>query len=136
MKKLVIIAIAVGLIGLMAIAGYATGTRETFGRGAYGRGHGGHGGRWGHGYGGEAHHVVQPGQDPISEDQAKEAAETFVATYLPGYSIDIIEQEEQCPCYLVTVKQASGVTLQVLIDGYSGEAHHLFIPTEEEESTQ
>jgi hypothetical protein len=136
MKKSVIIAIAVGLIGLMAITGYATGTRETFGRGPYGHGHGGHGGRWGRGCADEAHHTAEPGQEPISEDQAKEAAETFVATYLPGYSIDTIEQEEQCPCYLVTVKQASGVTLQVIIDGYSGEAHHLFIPTEEEEAAQ
>jgi hypothetical protein len=144
MKKSVVIAIAVGLIGLMTVAAYASGTRGSFGRGAHGSNeaqHGayGHGGKCGgHGrHGDEAHHTApQPGQEPIPEDKAKEAAETFIAKYLSGYSIETIEQEEQCPCYLVTVKQASGVTLQVMIDAYSGEAHHLFIPAEEEAATQ
>lgn len=141
MKKSVVIAIAIGLISLMAVAVYASGTHGAYGRGAHGNEahHGayGHGGGCAHGNGEEAHHTEpQPGQEPISEDQAREAAETFLATYLPGYSIDTIAQEEQCPCYLVTVKQANGVALQVMVDGYSGEVHHLFIPTAEEESTQ
>jgi hypothetical protein len=100
MKRSLIILIAIGLIGLIAIA-----------------------------HPDKSYHPVQPGQEPISEDNAKEVAKAFLTTYLPEYVIDKIEQSETCPAYLVTVRGFFyDAVLQVKIDVYTGNIPGIIVP--------
>jgi hypothetical protein len=107
MKRFIIIVIAIGFIGLIAIA-----------------------------HPDESYHPVQPGQAPISEDNAKEVAKAFLTTYLPEYVIDKIEKSETCPAYLVTVRGFFyDAVLQVKIDAYTGNVLHIIVPQPAEENT-
>ena len=107
MKRLIIIVIAIGLIGLIAIA-----------------------------HPDESYHPVQPGQEPISEDNAKEVAKAFLTKYLPEYVIDKIEKSDTCPAYLVTVTGFFyDAVLQVEVDAYTGNVLHIMVPQLAKEST-
>ena len=107
MKRLIIIVIAIGLIGLIAIA-----------------------------HPDERYHPVQPGQEPISEDKAKEVAKAFLATYLPEYVIDTIEQSETRSTYRVTIQGFFyDAVLQVEIDAYTVNVLGIIVPPPPAEET-
>jgi hypothetical protein len=62
----------------------------------------------------------------IAEDTVKEAAETYLQTYLSGYTIDKIEKDEWRPLYVVTIKGENEALQQMLIHGFSGQVMHVF----------
>jgi hypothetical protein len=132
MKKLLMVTIIVAVIGALSVGVYAyehrggmmSGQRE-------GRGPG-----WMHDRGpgdrGDQDATSCPcGRDGkqtqmITEDKAKEAAQTFVTQYLPSYTIDKIEKNDRRPMYVVTVKGQNGAELQMLLRGFDGQVMHLF----------
>ena len=75
----------------------------------------------------------QPGTDVqmISEDKAKEVAETYLQKYLSGYTIDKIEKDNWRPMYFVTIKGENDALQQMLIHGFSGQVMHVFPLTAE-----
>ncbi len=172
MKKLVTIAIVVGLIGVLSVGAYAHyrgyDDRRPGGRMMYGsrggmmygpRGGGMYGpgwmqgrtpgGRWdaapetcpcgGSGPQGGWSRWNTPDQSGtapqapqmITEDKAKEVAETYVKQYLPGYTIDKIEKDNWRPLYFVTIKGVNDVEQLLTIHGFSGQVMHVFPKTTE-----
>jgi hypothetical protein len=132
MKKLLMITIVVAIIGAISVGVYAYGPRggmmsgQREGRGPgwmHDRGPGGRGDQGANscpcgGYGKQ--------NQMITEDKAKEAAQTFVTQYLPGYTIDKIEKNDRRPMYVVTLKGQNGAELQMLLRGFDGQVMHLF----------
>ncbi|GAK56698.1 hypothetical protein U27_03661 [Candidatus Vecturithrix granuli] len=77
----------------------------------------------------------QPGQPAtapqmIAEDKAKEAAETYISQYLPGYNIDKIEKDSWRPVYIVTIKGANNAEMQMFIHGFAGQVMYVFPKTD------
>jgi uncharacterized membrane protein YkoI len=150
MKKLITIAIVVGLIGVLSVGAYAhysgDNNRRSGGRMMYGhsdqRQGRGSGSRWnttpdscdcgkqgnwstnrpGWKGGGRSRAT----QEMITEEKAKEAAEAFVAKYLSGYTIEKVEKDNWRPMYIVTLKGENDAELQMLIHGSDGQVMHLF----------
>lgn len=56
----------------------------------------------------------------ITEEKAKEAAQTYVDKYLSGYAIEKVAKDNWRPMYLVTIKGANDVQQTMLIQGFSG----------------
>lgn len=75
----------------------------------------------------------QSGTTPqiITEDKAKEAAETYIKQYLPGYTVDKIEKDSWRPLYFVTVKGENNAELQLVLHGFDGRVMHFFPKTVE-----
>lgn len=151
MKKLVTIAIVVGVIGVLSVGAYAYyGHRgDMYGpRGGMMSGPGwmqgrGPASRWNpssdtcpcgaHGPGGWSRWNApnQPGatqqaSQMITEAKAKEVAEEYVNKYLPSYTIDKIEKDSWRPLYFVTIKGANDVVQQLTIHGLAGQVMHVF----------
>jgi hypothetical protein len=150
MKKLITIAIVVGVIGVLSIGAYAhyqgSNDRRTGGRMMYGhsdrRQERGPGSRWNttsdscdcgeqgnwsttrSGWKGGGR--FRATQEMITEEKAKEAAEAFVAKYLSGYSVEKVEKDNWRPMYIGTLKGENDVELQMLIQGFDGQVMHLF----------
>jgi hypothetical protein len=155
MKKLIVVVIAVGLIGVLSLGAYAYyGPRGSMMSGQRGSMYGpgwmhdrDRGSRWGNDadscpcgrYGDQNmpgsrwNAPGQPGTAPqlITEDKAKEAAETFVAKYLLGYTIDKIEKDNWRPMYFVTLKGQNDAELQMVMRGFDGQVMNLFPKTAE-----
>ncbi len=66
----------------------------------------------------------------IAEDKAKEAAETYINQYLPGYAIDKIEKDSWRPVYIATIKGANNAEMQMFIHGFAGQVMHVFPKTD------
>ena len=66
----------------------------------------------------------------ITEDKAKEAAQTYIDKYLSGYAIEKVEKDDWRPMYLITIKGANDVQQKMLIQGFSGQVMHVFPVTE------
>lgn len=158
MKKLVVITLVVGLIGALSLGAYAYhGSQGKMGRDGMMKGQ--RGGMMAGPCGGmmagqgrmhefcplagdNAQNTIcprlnaqgQPGAAPqaaqvIPEDKAKQAAEEYVAKYLPGYTVDKIEKDNWRPMYFATVKGPNDVVQQMLIHGFSGQVMHVFPKT-------
>ena len=67
----------------------------------------------------------------ITEDKAKEVAETYVKQYLSGYTIDKIEKDNWRPLYFVTSKGENNAEQVMTIQGFSGQVMHVFPTTTE-----
>jgi hypothetical protein len=149
MKKLLVLTIVVAVIGALSVGVYAYGPRGGMmsdqrgnmqGRGwMHDRGPGGRGDQDSNSCpcgGDDKQNQTHPrwnapgqsGNAPqlITEDKAKEAAQTFVTQYLPGYTIDKIEKNDRRPMYVVTLKGQNGAELQMLLRGFDGQVMHLF----------
>ncbi len=66
----------------------------------------------------------------ITEDKAKEAAQTYIDKYLSGYAIEKVEKDDRRPMYFVTIKGANDVQQTMAIQGFSGQVMHVFPVTE------
>lgn len=66
----------------------------------------------------------------ITEEKAKEAAQTYIDKYLSGYAIEKVAKDNWRPMYLVTIKGANDVQQTMLIQGFSGQVMHVFPVTE------
>jgi hypothetical protein len=132
MKKLLMITIVVAVIGALSVGVYAYGSRGGMMSGQReGRGPGWMHDRGPGGRGDQDTNACPCGGDGkqtqmITEDKAKEAAQTFVTQYLPGYTIDKIEKNDRRPMYVVTLKGQNGAELQMLLRGFDGQVMHLF----------
>ena len=153
MKKLITIAIVVGLIGVLSVGAYAhysgddnrrSGGRMMYGHSDWRQGRG-PGGRWDaasetcpcgahSNWQGGWSRWSAPGQEGstsqapqvISEEKAKQVAEEYVNKYLPSYTIDKIEKDNRRPLYFVTIKGANDVVQQLTIHGFAGQVMHVF----------
>ena len=143
MKKLLIITAIVAVIGALSVGVYAYGPRGGMMSGERGNMQGrgwmhdrGPGGKWDNDDscpcgGNDQQKQMRPrwnaqNQQVITEDKAKEAAQTFVTQYLPGYTVDKVEKNDGRPMYLVTLKGQNGAELQMLLRGFDGQVMHLF----------
>jgi len=150
MKKLVVITLVVGLIGVLSLGAYAYHGQRGGMMGERGGMMGGQGWMHDKDRGDRGDHDAnfcprggydqqnqtcprwnekgQPGTAPqiITEDKAKEAAQAFITQYLPGYTIDKIEKNDRHPLYVVTLKGQNGAELQMLIRGFDGQVMHIF----------
>ena len=146
MKKSIVFTIVVVLVGVISVGAYAHGGYAGsmlrwvpgFGSmmGRWGT-HGGHGSMmsgWGT-HGGQSgwNTPAQPGTVPqvIAEDTVKEIAATYIAQYLPGYTIEKIEKDEWRPMYFVTLKGENNAELQMWIHGFGGQVMHIVPKTAE-----
>ena len=66
----------------------------------------------------------------ITEEKAKEAAQTYIDKYLSGYAIEKVAKDNWRPMYLVTIKGANDVQQTMLIQGFSDQVMHVFPVTE------
>lgn len=66
----------------------------------------------------------------ITEDKAKEAAQTYIDKYLSGYTIEKVEKDAWRPMYIVSIKGANDAQQQMMIQGFSGQVMHVFPVTE------
>lgn len=156
MKKLAVIALVVGLIGVLSVGAYAhwgdeygrRGGMMSGRRGGSGRGWmGGRGFRGGsdasaetcpcggtgpQGWGWQRWNTpdqsgkTQQAPQIVSEDKVKEAAEAYVKEYLPGYTVDKIEKDNWRPLYFVTIKGENNVEQLMTVHGFSGQVMHVF----------
>lgn len=62
----------------------------------------------------------------ITEEKAKEAAQTYLDKYLTGYTIEKVEKDSWRPMYVVTIKGANDVQQTIMIQGFSGQIMHVF----------
>lgn len=134
MKKLITIAVVVGLIGVLSVGAYAYyGPRGGMMDGSswkQGRAPGSRHGHWQDGWS-RWNAPNQPGTSQqasqmITEDKAKEVAEAYITQYLPGYTIDKIEKDNWRPLYFVTIKGANDAIQQLTVHGFAGQVMHVF----------
>jgi len=145
MKKSILVVLAVGIIAAIGVGAYAHGGGGYDQKG-YGHMMGGMHGRGAMMGGRDAHDGQQhcgawagwntPDQSEtapqvITEEKAKEVAETYITKYLPGYTLDKIEKDNWHPLYVATLKGANDAELQMLIHGFGGQVMHLFPKTTE-----
>lgn len=64
----------------------------------------------------------------ISEEKAREAAETYVTQYLPGYTVESVAKDSWRPLYVVTLKGENAEQIMT-IHGFSGTVMHVFPKT-------
>ena len=155
MKKLLVITLAVALIGELSVGPYAYRGGNMSGQrggmmggprgdmsgcgGMYDRGPGGNRGNGPEGCprfnAGNQNMTCprlnaqgQPGTAPqvITEDKAKEAVQTFVAKYLPGYTVEKVEKDNRRPMYSAILKGPEGAEMQLFVRGFDGQIMHLF----------
>ena len=62
----------------------------------------------------------------ITEAEAKEVAETHIDRYLPGYTVDSIEQDTWRPLYFVTLKGENDAVQQLVVHGFAGQVMNVF----------
>ncbi len=62
----------------------------------------------------------------VSEDTVRESAESYLNTYLSGYTIEKIEKDSWRPLYLVTIKGENDAVQTMVVHGFSGEVVNVF----------
>ncbi len=68
----------------------------------------------------------------LTEDQVKESVQTYVDQYLPGYTIETLEQDQWRPMYYAKLKGENDAELQLFVNSFNGQVMHVFaVPTEE-----
>ncbi len=75
--------------------------------------------------------TAQQAPQMISEEKAKEVAETYIKQYLPGYTIDKVEKDNWRPMYFVTAKGENDAVLQLVVHGFVGQVMNVFPKTVE-----
>jgi hypothetical protein len=75
-------------------------------------------------------------QDALTEDQLKESVQAYVDQYLPGYTIETIEQDQWRPMHYATLKGENGAELQLSVHSFSGQVMHVFSVPAEDDPTE